>query len=45
MIDFKFTLRQLLKNPDFTAVDVLTLVLGIGGVWLWNSQTSVALSI
>jgi hypothetical protein len=25
-----FEIRQLLKNPDFAAVDVLTLALGIG---------------
>src|SRR5437867_13043082 len=30
MNDFKFAFRQLLKNPGFTAVALLSLALGIG---------------
>lgn len=32
MSELKFAFRQLLKNPDFTTVAVLTLALGIGAV-------------
>jgi len=31
MNDLKFAFRQLLKNPGFTAVAVLTLARGVGG--------------
>jgi len=43
MNDLRFALRQLLKNPGFTAVAVLTLAPGIGATTAISSVVRTAL--
>ena len=45
MNDLKFAFRQLLKNPGFTAVAVLSLALGIGaGIVIFSLVNAILLN-